>query len=426
MLPGGEWVLFTLTSADGATRWDEAQILAQSLESGERRILWEGGSDARYVPTGHLVYALEDVLFALPFDGDSLEVLGGPVPVIEGVRRAVVLRNSTATANYGFSDRGTLVYVPRSTVGSRSILALADRSGVVEPLDVPPNNYLTPRLSPDGSRLVVQTTDNEGSSDIWVYDLSGDTQIRQLTLGGNNTHPIWTPDGQRVTFTSDRDGKEEIYWQPADGSGVAERLATAEEGKALEAGSWSPDGKTLVLMVRSRAAGVRVWTLSHDGETTTPEVFADESGYQIGPTFSPDGRWLAYFSNESDTTQVYVQPFPKTGAKHRVTQQGGTHPLWSPDGSELFYNGGQGVLLMGIDIATEPAFSFGTEQALGMRGFLAAYGPTRPYDITPDGQQFLMVFPADQADSVTETAAEQINIVLNWFEELKRLVPTGN
>ncbi len=327
-----------------------------------------------------------------------------------------------ASANYGFSDRGTLIYVPGSAAGSQtSILALADRSGVVEPLDVPPNNYFQPRLSPDGSRLVVQIIANKGRN-IWVYDLSGDTQIRQLTFGGGNTLAIWTPDGQRVTFTSDRDGKQEIYWQPADGSGVAERLATAEEGMNLLAGSWSPDGKTLALMVAGSAATGRigVWTLSHDGETTTPEVFADESG-QLGPVFSPDGRWLAYMALGSDTQQVYMQPFPKTGAIHRVTQQGGRHPLWSPDGTELFYL--NGPLLMGIDIATEPAFSFGNEQALGIQGFLNPIQITRPYDITPDGQRFLMVFPADQADSVAETPDEQINIVLNWFEELKERVP---
>jgi Tol biopolymer transport system component len=291
----------------------------------------------------------------------------------------------------------------------------------LEPLDVPPNNYFHPRLSPDGSRLVVQIIANK-SRNIWVYDLSGDTQIRQLTFGGGNTLAIWTPDGQRVTFTSDRDGKQEVYWQPADGSGVAERLATAEEG-ALLAGSWSPDGKTLALMNGgSKPGGLGIWTLSHDGETTTLEAFADELGFQMGATFSPDGRWLAYASNEneSNTSQVYVQPFPKTGAKHRVTQQGGSYPLWSRDGEELFYfNRGQ---LMGIDIATEPAFSFGNEQALGMRGFLAPpSSAVRPYDITPDGQRFLMIFPADQADSVAE--AERINIVLNWFEELKERVP---
>jgi Tol biopolymer transport system component len=392
----------------------------QSLESGERKILWEGGSDARYVPTGHLVYALENVLFALPFDGDNLEVLGGPVAVIEGVRRGLLPQNTTGTANYGFSARGTLVYISGSTVGS-NILALADRSGVVEPLDVPPNNYLHPRLSPDGSRLVVQTTGNQGS-DIWVYDLSGGNQIRQLTFGGNNTRPIWTPDGQRVTFTSNRDGKPDIYWQPADGSGVAERIATAEEGMDQWAESWSPDGKTLALVVGDRSGPSGVWTLSYDGETTTPEVFADESG-QSGPAFSPDGRWLAYWSNETGGPQIFVQPFPNTGAKHRVTQQGAAAPLWSPDGQELFYtNLGTGQL-MGIDITTDAAFAFGNEQALGIRRFLVSGIDTRPYDITPDGQRFLMVFPAAQADSVTATSDEQINIVLNWFEELKERVP---
>jgi len=174
-------------------------------------------------------------------------------------------------------------------------------------------------------------------------------------------------------------------------------------------------------MVNSRPGNMKIWTLSHDGETTTtPEVFSDENA-QVGPVFSPDGRWLAYMSMESGTPQVFVQPFPKTGAKHRVTQQGGGHPLWSPDGKELFYsNSGQ---LMGIDIATEPAFAFGNEQALGMRGFLNPERVTRPYDITPDGQRFLMVFPAAQADSVAEPSGEQINIVLNWFEELKERVP---
>ena len=422
MLPGGEWVLFTLTSGGANTRWDEAQIVAQSLESGERKILWDGGSDARYVPTGHLIYALEDVLFALPFDLASLEVLGGPVPVVEGIGRASSPARLTASANYGFSDRGTLIYVPGSTEGDLNILALADRSGVVEPLDVPQMDYATPRLSPDGSRLVVGTTDGD-DRDIWVYDLSGDTQIRRLTLGGNNRRPLWAPDGERVTFTSDRDGTSSIYWQPADGSSMAERLTTAEEGTRQFAESWSPDGRTLALGVfRPGTNDGGVWTLSLESETTTPEVFADESeSFQLSPTFSPDGRWLAYESGESGSYEVYVQPFPKTGAKHRITQQGGFRPLWSPDGKQLFYERtGQ---LLGIDISMEPAFSFGNEQALRMQGFLIGPGGIRYYDITPDGQRFLMIFPADQADSVTEIVTQRINVVLNWFEELKERVP---
>jgi serine/threonine-protein kinase len=332
MLPGGEWVLFTLTSASGATRWDEAQIVVQSLESGERRILWEGGSDARYVPTGHLIYALEEVLFAFPFDLASLEVSGGPIPIVEGVRRADTPTGNTASANYGFSDRGTLIYVPGSVGGSR-ILGLADRNGAVEALDVPPMAYGSPRLSPDGSRLAVDASSNEGS-DIWVYDLAGDTQIRRLTLEGNNIRPIWTPDGERVTFASDREETPGIYWQLADGSGVPERLTTAEEGTQHWPESWSPDGETLAFTVSSGSEEA-VWTLSRDSGTK-PEVFVGEPGSpQRGSAFSPDGKWLAYVSRESGFFEVYVQPFPKTGAKHRITQQGGQTPLWSPDGNEL-------------------------------------------------------------------------------------------
>ncbi len=361
MLPGGEWVLFTLTSTSGPARWDEAQIVVQSLESGERKILWEGGSDARYVPTGHLVYALEDVLFALPFDLASLEVSGGPVPMVEGVRRAGDTALYTASANYGFSDRGTLIYVPGSVGGSR-ILALADRNGTVEPLDVPPMNYVSPRLSPDGSRLVVEATGDEGT-DIWVYDLAGNTQIRRLTLEGYNIRPIWTPDGERVTFASDREETPGIYWQAADGSGVPERLTTAEAGTEHWPESWSPDGETLSFTVVGGSEAA-VWTLSRDSGTK-PEVFVEEPGFVLrGSTFSPDGKWLAYHSNESGTFEVYVQPFPKTGAKHRITQQGGQTPLWSPDGNELFYRNGS--LLRGIDITTEPVLAFGYVKVLGL------------------------------------------------------------
>ncbi len=423
MLPGGEWVLFTLTSASGAARWDEAQIVVQSLESGERKILWEGGSDARYVPTGHLVYALEDVLFALPFDLASLEVSGGPVPIVEGVQRANPPA-ITASANYGFSDRGTLIYVPGGATTQRRILALVDRQGVVETLDAPPNTYLSPRLSPDGSRLAVETS-NEGGSNIWIYDVSGRTQIRQLTQGGRNERPIWTPDGERVTFGSDRDGTMSIYLQPADGSGDAERLTTAEEGIEHEPDSWSPDGRTLSFARLDTSTLRGIWTLAPDGETE-PEPFYDLSdSNQSNSMFSPNGNWLAYWSTESGTNEVYVQPFPAVpGVRHRITQNTGAMPLWSPDGSELFYrpspNPSDPVLNV-VGIGTEPAFSFTSERQLPVQGFVT-FNNRRDYAIEPDGERFVMVFPAD-LDNLGEAARPQINIVLNWFEELKERVP---
>ena len=312
MLPGGEWVLFTLTSATGPTRWDEAQIVVQSLESGERKILWEGGSDASCVPTGHLVYAIEDVLFALPFDLARLEVSGGPVPMVEGVRRALSPATNTATASYGFSDLGTLIYLPGS-VGSRRILALADRNGAVEPLDVPPAEYLNARLSPDGSKLAVEILSDAGVA-IWVYDLSGETAPQRLTLEGNNISPVWTPDGERITFASDRDGGG-LYWKSANGSAAAELLVTAEEAEIPW--SWTPDGEILALRNRNHIGMLSL------GNSTTEVLVAGADAAQ----FSPDGQWVAYEGGtQGSGSEIFVQPFPLTGGIHQISRGGGRRP----------------------------------------------------------------------------------------------------
>ena len=250
--------------------------------------------------------------------------------------------------------------------------------------------------------------------------------IRRFTLGqeGNNSRPIWTPGSDRITFTSDRDGTPSIYWQLADGSGIAERLTTAEEGTEHRPDSWSPDGRTLSFTKGPNPESL--WTLSFDGENQ-PELLYDVEGTrQQGAVFSPDGRWLAYNSSEEGTFAVYVQPFPPTGVRYRVTEEVGNAPLWSTDGGEIFYRrGAQAVVgfaegLLGISIATEPQFAFGGEQTIPIEGF-RVFAAFRDYDITPNGEQFVMVFPADEADS--GPARRQINIVLNWFEELKERVP---
>ena len=292
------------------------------------------------------------------------------------------------------------------------------------PFDVPPMAYMSPRLSPDGSRLAVQASSDE-RSDIWVYELAGDTQIRRLTFEGNNIRPIWTPDGEHVTFASDRDGPLSIYWQAADGSGVVERLTTPEEDTFHWSDSWSSDGRTLSLTVfdsqGSANASGAIWTLSLDegGETT---FFFDlpESGERLSQ-FSPDGRWLAYSSGPGGNIEVFVQPFPATGARYQVTKDGGAHPGWSRDGTEIFYRGTSNRTVRVVDVATDSGFSFGTERALPIAGHLT-FNDSRDYDITPDGQRFLMIFPQGETDS-TEPSTQRINVVLNWFEELKERVP---
>ena len=408
ILPDGESLLFHEGSPF------EGEIMVQSLESGERKVLFPGVAP-KYLSTGHLVYGIGDVLFAVPFDLDSLQVTGGPVPMVEGVRQGPM--------HYALSASGSLVYVQGSAGATENrTLALVDFNGLVEPLSVPPKEYLTPRLSPDGQRLAVESIEGDGSV-IWVHDLSGQTAIQQLTFEGDNQRPIWTPDGQQITFSSDRDGTMSLYTMEADGSGVAERLTTAEDGREHWPGSWSPDGQTLFFLERGQGnTDSYIWTLSREsGETQglydTPEPFYE------GPELSPDGKWLAYNAGPASTMDIYVEPFPPTGSRRRISQNGGYWPLWSPDGDALFYRAleqsGERTI-KSVNIVTEPTFGFSDERTLPVEGFIVVRYH-RDHDITTDGERFLMVFPADQADS--EPARPQINIVTNWFEELKERVP---
>ena len=425
LLPDGESVLFSVTTSTGVTRWDEAQIVVQSLGTGERTVVWQGGSAARYVPTGHLVYAVGDGLYAIAFDVDSLTVRGGPVPVVAGVQRATDPGANTGTANFGVSVQGSLVYLSGTAASNDRMLGLVGRDGVVAPLGVPPAPYLSPRLSPDGGRLVVQSGEAEGNT-LWTYDLSSDSQIQQLTFDGDNHRPVWTPDGQRITFASDREGPMSLYWMPADGSGAPERLTTAEAGTSHWPQSWSPDGQTLLFNVQQElATDWDTWTLSVTGRETQ-RLYDTPDTVSVGAELSPDGQWLAYSAgpNTSDI-DLYVEPFPPTGSRRRISQDGGVWPLWSRAGDRLFYRASAanaGITLKSVDIVTQPAFTFSNEQTLPIDGFFVV-PYYRDYDITPDGERLVMVFPADRADGA-EPSRPQIIVVQNWFEELKRLVPT--
>jgi len=435
MLPDGQTVLFTVATSTDSNRWDKGLIVVQSLKSGERKTVIEGGSDARYLPTGHIVYALGGVIFAVPFDLRRLEVTGGPVPIVEGVRRTPgplgggQLNAGTGTAQFSTAANGSLVFLagpvsPSASGGAQ--LALLDRKGTVEPLKLQPATYQQPRVSPDGKRIVFATDDGKDAV-VWIYDLSGATAMRRLTFGGKNRFPIWSADGQRVAFQSDREGDLGIFWQAADGSGTAERLTKADAGTSHIPESWSPKEDAFLFRVtKGPDASLSLFSLK---ERKAAPYGSIRSTSPTDAVFSPDGRWVAYSSQmtpDAGQRAVYVQPFPPTGATYQlpVLEAGGyRHPRWSADGKELFYWIGGNVRMRAVAVTTEPSFAFGNPAPIPSPTYWldTVNDAARQYDVTADGQRFVGRIAAN---SGAIDASAEIQVVLNWFEELKARVPT--
>jgi serine/threonine-protein kinase len=423
ILPGGDAVLFSL--APGITSplnapsdvWESASIIVHSLRSGERTILPVVGAGATYLSTGHLVYSTGGTLFAVPFDAARRQVAGGAVPVIEGIRRISGPNAGPGTMYYRVSDTGALIYIPGSVSASSTQLDLAfvDAQGNLEPLKIRPGSYQFPRISPEGRRVAVGTDDGKDAN-VWIYELSGATAPRQLTFSGKSRFPVWSPDGQRVAFQSDREGDPGIFSQRADGSGPIDRLTKPEQGAAHVPESWSPDGRTL-LFGEKKGTNVTLWSLSLADKTTAR--FDDVQSTTDPPTamFSPDGRWVAYTSSDRANRNIFVQPFPATGDKFRIAA-GGWHPLWFPDGKQLLYRvpGNRNEV---VRITTQPSFAVGNPEAIGVGALLARGVYEREYDATPNGKQLIGVTNQSQFE------LSQIQVVQNWFQELKRLVPTN-
>jgi serine/threonine-protein kinase len=410
LLPDGH-LLFTLRPKSAGSNWDESQIVIQDLKSGDRKVVVEAGSDARYLSTGHLVYAVGATVFAVPFDVKKLQVTGGPVPILDGVRRTNA--ETTAAAFLAASDNGTLAFVPGGTDRQRQALVLVNRDGAKKALPIPASSYDTPRVSPDGKHVSVGIQDSN-EFNLWVYDLDSNTSIRRLTFGGKNQAAEWTPDGKRLVFRSDRDG-EGLYWQSADGSGTAERLSTAEKGQYHAPLAWTPDKKKVIFYLNRTTNSGEFWALSPDGDRKPTQFVATPANVHR-LNFSPDGRWMAYGSNEENRYEVYVQPFPPTGAKYKITKTGGDSPLWTPDGRQLIFESNRRLAF--VDVQTQSGFTFSEPKSLPI-DVVNTQG--RPYDITPDGKQFLVM--QRPRDVEPEKVKLQINMVLNWFEELKQRVP---
>jgi len=393
LLPDGKALLFT-TSEGGLA---SSRIAVLSFETKERRMLLdEQAYNARYVPTGHIIYARGGTLMAVPFDVQKLQVVGIPVPVLENVSY-----RGGGAVDVSLSNEGSLVYIS----GAKNSLVWLDREGRTFPLTEPQRQtWDGPRLSPDGDYLAV--TDKDGGPDIWIHEMARGIFTR-IDVEGFSENPIWTLDGRRLTFH----GPGGIYSIPADGSGEAKQLITSDSG-SMQPGSWSPDG-TLIYQGGSFSGG-DIWILPPRGEREPQEFLVTEFS-ERHPIFSPDGKWVAYTSDRSGRDEIYVKAYPGEGGIIPISTDGGTQPLWAPSGRELFYRDEDKVMV--VPIQMEPTFRAEKPKLLTEGPLYYAFIPTSQYDISPDGKRFVMVMEGGYD-------LTQINVVLNWFEELKRLVPT--
>jgi len=422
-LPGGQAVLFA-AGANVAS----SQVAVYSAATGERRTLVPSGTQPRYAPSGHLIYSQEGTLMAVPFDAERLEVMGTPVPVVEGVMQSIASGN----AQYSLSSTGSLIYVSGSIQAAQRKLVWVSRNGTEQPLAAPARAYFRPRVSPDGRRVAVAVVESENQ--VWLYDLSRDTLTRFTFEGNSNGIPSWTPDGKRIAFQSNKEGPPNLFWQQADGSGGLERLGTSDFNQSPV--SWSSDGQLLAFTETNPTTAQDIWVLRmSDPSTSSGQAPSASSGQgrkaqpflrtrftEGSPQFSPDGRWLAYVSDESGRREIYVQPYPGPGGKWQISADGGTEPAWNRNGRELFYRNGDKMMV--VEITTQPGFVAGKPRMLFEGPYMQVPSPQtiNAYDVSPDGQRFLMVKESEQA----QTAPTQVNVVLNWFEELKRRVPAAS
>ena len=412
VLPGGEAILFTIATEDSSDEW---RIAVLSLGTGAWRDLNVRGSNPYYVQTGHLVYAgAAGRLLAAPFDLDRLVVTGSANKVIENVV-------THPAAHFCVSANGTLVYAPSDVEkAKKKTLVWVDPEGPEEkPLGLPAAEYDSLRLSPDGQWLAVQIGTAASDCDVHVCEMERLVLTRLTFTPSWDVRPRWAPVSNRVTYSSSRDiAPPKLYWVLPDGSGE-ERLWEGDPNAPHLPSSWSSDERYLVFVEASQKTQFDIWVLSmEDGRQA--HKFLGEPYNEKKPAFHPGGNWLAYVSDETGRFEVYVRRFPGGREKTRVSTDGGNDPMWDPSGQALYYRSGD--KMMAVAIETEPSFSAGQPKELFRGRYkMNEWGTSYDVAITPDGLSFIMIKLSQE-----ESAVMQLNVILNWFEELKRLVPPGN
>ena len=405
ILPDGEHVLFTSFGKDLQVR---AAVV--SLRTGEQRIVMEDAGRSRYLPTGHLVFARPGSLFAVPFSLKRLETSGSPVPVLEGL---VTNSNFTQSAEYDFSQEGTLVYSASRQL--QRTLVWVDRKGSTERVPLPPGGYRAVALSPDGGRLATITVDKNERQALMFGDFARGT-LGRSAAEGTFQGLAWAPDGKSVAFgLAPHKEAMNVFRQSADGSTPPEPLSTTPPPQ--DCPSFSPDGSLLLVSViawRDIGPKMAIFALPLNGDRTL-RPFLQTEFVEQNPRFSPDGRWVAYRSNESGRPEIFVRPYPGPGGKWQISTEGGDEPLWSRSGRELFYWQGDDRMMV-VDVETKPTFRVGRARTL-FEGRYVSRGANY-YDVTADGTRFLMI-----KEDPAESGPAQVKVAMNWFEEVKRRVP---
>jgi serine/threonine-protein kinase len=410
VLPDNKTILFSILTG---MAFDAVPAAAVSLETGVRRIVLKNASAPRYLSTGHLLYADSGILAAVPFDRERLQVVGAPMPIVEDLSYARDPRSVGAEPQFALSRAGDLAYVVRRPE-LPSTLVRVDRKGRSIPIADLPDGFRTAMsLTPDGRRLALYRVENRKMA-IWTLDI-GRGVLSKAVAEGNPHAAVWSPDGQRLAFSSDRSGAANIFVQAADGTGKVEQLVNSP--RHADPGSWSTDGRWLAYAEADPVTGWDVWAL--DFATRQAISLRRTAAAEQHPALSPGGRWVAYASDESGRFEVYVEAFPAGGRRLQLSVDGGAEPLWAPDGRQLFYRSGD--QLMSVRVTSDAVLS--AERPVKVLDapypYSSAYG-NAGYAVAPDGQHFYFLRPAPQPDTPT-----RINVVVNWLEELKARVAAG-